>query len=111
MNKIFTIAKRKVSQLIGLFPSKLPVGLIEFNAWAEKFSSTYNLPTKDTNSVRFVLATSMLNFTHITSHKSMYYFYKVFMSAAVKQVAGSVFQDIKRQQQEVALAAKNDEQK
>jgi hypothetical protein len=87
---------RLAKQIAGRFPTKLPTGVTEFNAWAESFSETYDLPTQDRDSIKIVLASTVINLGSITTHKPKAHFLKTIIAASAKQVAGSVFQEIQQ---------------
>jgi hypothetical protein len=108
MNKVVRLFK----QLRGFFPSRLPQGISEFDAWAEDFFNTYNMPTSNKDSVKFTLATVVLNLGQKEAYKAKFYFLMVLRAAAAKQIAGAIFQDIKQKQKEAeakALAEKANE--
>lgn len=81
-------------QLRGHFNSPLPTGIPEFDAWAASFSEIYDLPTKDQESIRVVLASILINLGSVTVSKPKEHFRRSIVAAASKQVAGSVFQTI-----------------
>jgi hypothetical protein len=83
-----------IKRLLARLPSPLPVGVSEFEAWAESFNDIYDLPTQDKDSIRIVLASTIINLGSITIKKPKYHFYKTIIAASAKQVAGSVFQTI-----------------
>lgn len=92
--------KKLWNQLKGLVPTLLPTGLTEFDAWVESFIETYDLPTKDTDTVKFVIASIIMHLGPQDSYKSKFYFYLTMVSGASKQVAGSVFSQIKEAQKQ-----------
>ncbi len=85
-----------LKQLRGRFNSPLPTGVSEFDAWADSFSEIYDLPTQDRDSIRIVLASTLINLGSITVAKPKEHFRKTIVAAASKQVAGSVFQTIQQ---------------
>lgn len=87
--------KRLIKQVRALFPSKLPVGMSQFESWADSFSDTYNLATQNQDAIRFVLATSMMHLSPTAAFKSKYYFYLLLETAASKQIASAAFTKIK----------------
>lgn len=103
----------KVFRLIsGLFPAKLPVGVSEFESFIQRLEDTYDLPTKDKDSIRFAVASIIMHLGPQAGFKPLLYFYLTLRSGAAKQVAGSVFYDIKTRQKEAAeQAAKSNELK
>lgn len=105
MNIVLSKLNRFLNQLRGFFPSSLPSGMTEFNAWSDSLASTYTLPTQDVDSVRFSLASIIMHLGPSSSHVSKYYFYKMLKAAAAKQVAGAAFYEIKQAQQAKAAAA------
>lgn len=96
-------------QFINLFPSKLPVGVTEFHAWAESFLEIYDLPTKDVDSVKYTLATILMHLGPQVAYKPKFYFFITMKAAAAKQIAGAVFREIKERQAEAQKAAQNEQ--
>ena len=88
--------KKVLKQIRARFPSKLPVGIPEFNAWADSFNDIYDLPTKDRDSIRVVLSSTIINMGSITVSRPKYHFYRAIVAAAAKQVAGAIFHDIQQ---------------
>src|SRR5271166_2176540 len=88
--------RRLINKIKGLLPTALPNGTTEFEAWAESFFDTYdNMPTEDRNSTKFTLCTIIMHLGQTAAYKPKIYFYLTLKAAAAKQVAGSVFSDIK----------------
>ena len=93
------LIKRTINKLRGFFPQALPNGTTAFNAWSESFFDTYdNMPTQDRESTRYTLCSIIMHLGPTAAYKSKYYFYLTIKAAAAKQVAGSVFYDIKQAQ-------------
>ena len=86
-----------------LFPSKLPVGLTEFNTWSDSIIELYNAPNND--SVKFSLAVMVLHLPPTTAYKSKEYFGRSLTKGAANEVASYVMQDLKTKQQEAIKAA------
>lgn len=99
MNTFLLKLKKLFNQVRGLFPSALPTGMSQFDAWHEKLVATYDLPTQDRDSVRYALATMILHLGPTAAFKPQYYFVLAIRSACAKQVAGAAFQEIKLRQQ------------
>ncbi len=97
--------KRLYDQIRGLFPSRLPTGVAEFNAWADSIASTYQLPTADQDSVRFSLATQIMHLGPQAASKPKYFFVLAIRAGAAKQIAGNAFQEIKSRHQAAQKAA------
>lgn len=106
MNNLLLKLKRFGKQVLGFLPSRLPTGIPQFEVWANDITNTYNLPTKDDTSIRYILATCIINLTEGTTYKSKFHFFKIISNAASRQIAGFVFHDIKTKQREAAEAAK-----
>ena len=107
VNKLLLKVKRLFNQIRGLFPSDLPTGMKEFDAWVDSIIETYDLPTADRTSIRFLFATACINQQNpLIYRRPKFYFVRMIRHAANKQVAGSVFQEIKREQQEAEKNAK-----
>lgn len=102
LKKLAKLAK----QIRARYPSRLPVGVTEFHAWAESFSEIYDLPTQDVDSIKFMLGSSILNLGPTVHRKPKYFFYAMMNAAAAKQIAGSVFYEIKEKQKKAQAEPK-----
>lgn len=94
-----------IKQFIGLFPSALPMGITAFDEWANDIINTYDLPTKDIDSIKFTLSTIIMHLGPQTAFKPKYYFVLTLRAGAAKQIAGQVFSDIKHKAKEAEIAA------
>lgn len=92
VNKIRLVLQR----IRALFPSPVPQGITEFEAWASSIIAMYGFP--DNDSVRFALATMIMHSGPTAAYKSKHYFAVMIKAGAAKQVAAQVFQDIKNKQ-------------
>lgn len=97
--------KKLVKLLLALFPTKLPQGVPQFHAWADGMIALYDFPTKDVDSIKFALASMVLHLGATSAYKSKFYFFLSISAGAAKQVAGSIFYEIKQKQQQEAAAA------
>jgi hypothetical protein len=98
INKVKILAKRAR----GLFPSALPQGMSEFEAWSEDILQTYGFPSND--SFKFALATMIMHGGPTQAYKSKHYFMLMLRAAAAKQIAGAVFVAAKEKQKAEELA-------
>lgn len=102
--------KAKLTKLLnlikGLIPERLPVGMAEFDSWIESFKATYDLPTKDEDSIRYTISAIILNEGASSFYRPKFYFYLRLCASAAKQIAGANFQDIKNRQRAAEAAAK-----
>ncbi len=94
-----------VNKARAFLPEPLPQGSTEFQAWADSIQSLFDLPTKDKDSVHFMLGSMLMHIGPQEDRKSKYHFVKSIRSAAAKQVGGSAMYDIKIRQQEAQKAA------
>ena len=99
MNRYLTMLARLLRQIAGLFPTAIPQGVTEFNAWSESIINTYNIQA-DPDSIKFALATMILHSGPTTAYKPKFSYFLMIRAGMAKQVAGAVFQDIKTKQQE-----------
>lgn len=107
MKALLSKIGRVFNQLKGLFPSALPQGMSEFEAWSKSITETYALPTQDETSIRHTLATMIINLGPTVSRKPKYYFVVALRASAAKQIAGAIFYEIqmaKRKAQEAEMA-------
>lgn len=95
-----------LNQVLGLFPSPLPVGMTAFQSWMNSIIQSYDIP--DNDSSRFALATMILHLSSTTSSKPKIHFARSMRKAMANQVAAAVMQDLKDKQ--AAAAAKAQEE-
>jgi hypothetical protein len=105
MNTLLTFLSKQYRILRGFFPEAVPTGLTEFNTWADDIISTYNLPTKERDSIRFALATMVLHMGPMAAYRSKFHFVLMIRTGAAKQVAGAIFTEIKTKQAEATAKA------
>lgn len=105
MINLFNDLKKKIKQFRSFFPEKLPTGMSQFEIWFQSFVNTYDLPTVDVASIKYVLASSILSLSSTTAFKSKFYFYLIINAAAAKQLSSVVFQEIKIKQKELEAAS------
>lgn len=81
---------------------KLPIGISEFDTLLKDLKDEYKdeLPTLDEDTLKFVLASTIMHLGPTDSHKTLEFFYKTIVAGASKQVSHFVFQDVKLRQQE-----------
>lgn len=108
MNNAIKKVVKFFNQIRGLFPSPLPVGVKEFDTWAESIASTYKMPTDIMDSIKFTLATLIMHSGPTTAYKSKFYFVLAIRASAAKQIAGNAFREIKERNQP---APANEQQK
>lgn len=104
MNDTLLKIKRLARQLAGLFPSAVPVGINEFEAWSQSIIDTYPIPA-DNDSIKFALATMVLHSGPTSAYVPKFKYFLMLRAGMAKQIAGAVFQDIKTKQQERAKLA------
>lgn len=106
MNTFLNKLKLLGTKILYLFPSRIPIGMEEFDNWAKDILTTYGWP--DNGSFRFALATMIINQDNKGWRKkyvSKYAFSLALHSSAAKQIAGEYFRLIKDQQKADAKAA------
>lgn len=93
-----------LKSILSHFPTKLPVGMNEFNAWAD---SVIELSGKfaDDDSLRFALASMVIHADAKHGSFPKAKFVAQLRKSAANQVASQVFQDIKVKQAEAAKQA------
>lgn len=79
-------------------PTKLPVGLAEFNMWADSIIELGG-QYADQDSLRFAIASMVIHLPAGTGTIPKNHFVKGLRKSAANQVASQVFQDIKAKQQ------------
>lgn len=98
--KLLRLAKHLASYL----PSQLPVGLTEFEAWAQDIMSMAS-PLPNNASIRWVLATMIQRLDSARDRVPKRYFVRALLRAAAGEVAHNVMVDLKEKQQAAAKAA------
>lgn len=81
------------------------MGMTEFDNWIKVFTETYDLPTKDPDSIRYTVSAIILNEGASSAYRPMFYFYLRLCASAAKQIAGANFQEIKNRQRAAEKAA------
>jgi hypothetical protein len=104
--KGYIIMRLFLLRLLSLFPSKLPIGMTEFEKWSSEVIELTG-PIADTDSLKFALCSMILHKgpdRNGVSPGSMpkNFFVQGLRKSAANQVASQVFQDIKIKQQEEA---------
>lgn len=95
--------KYLVARFFGLFPTKLPVGIAEFDKWATEVIELAQFPVND--SMKFTVATMVLHAKSTAAYSSKEYFVTSLIKAAANQVAAQMIQDLKLKQMEEAKRA------
>ncbi len=94
-------------QVRGLFPSKLPIGYAQFDAWADSIINTYKMPTDHRDSILWSLSNMIMHMGPKDAYKSKFYFFLMLHASATKQIAHGIFNEVKtRQKQAEQEAAK-----
>lgn len=105
MNSIINKVLVLLSTLRSYLPTKLPVGVTEFNSWADSIialSGRY----ADEDSLKFALATMVIHADAKHGSLPKAYFISRLRKVAANQVASQIFQDVKVRQAEAQEAAK-----
>lgn len=90
--------KLAIKRLLSYCPTPLPVGLTEFNTWADSIIELGG-QYADQDSLRFAIASMVIHLPAGTGGISKNHFVKGLRKSAANQVASQVFQDIKAKQQ------------
>lgn len=115
IESIKAFVKKSIKKLLFLFPSRLPVGMTEFDTWAASIIEAYDMPNND--SIKFALA-SMIPYVSSESkieinllviklnisscaYKSKHFFGQALQKSASNQVAGGIMQELKQKQAEM----------
>lgn len=89
--------KVALNRILGLFPSKIPQGLTEFNDFVTSIVETYS-PPGDERSIRFVISSIIMRLGPTEAYKPKKYFANSLYRAAGSQVAVYVQEMIKQEQ-------------
>lgn len=98
------VFKLQLAKLLAFIPTRLPVGMTEFETWSSSIITMYGWP--DNDSMRFALAAMIINLGATQARVSKRYFGLSLHTACSKQVAGQVFHDLKIKQQKQMQAEK-----
>lgn len=85
MKKIFHKAKSLIHKVRGLFPSQLPTGVDDFNAYILSILDIYSIPHE--KSYFSAIATMIMHLPPTCHKKSKFYFAKSIRKAQSNQVA------------------------
>lgn len=99
--------KRLCRQALAAFPSPIPTGMAEFDAWVDSITNTFTLPTQEKDTIRFAFATMIMHLGPTAAYKPKLYFVLALKAGAAKQIASAAFQEIKQKQQAAATASQN----
>jgi hypothetical protein len=97
MNNALVKIKNIIARIRGAFPSSLPQGVTEFNAWSQSIIDTY-APPMDERSVRFSLCALLMRLGQTEAYKPKRYFALAIHKGAASQIAAYVMEDIKNEQ-------------
>lgn len=89
--------RRFLQKLRDFFPSRLPVGMQEFDEWASEIIDTYEFP--DNDSIRFALASQIMHAPQTASHLPRRHYAQLTLKGMANQVAHAKFMEIKERQQ------------
>lgn len=81
----------------GLFPTRLPTGLDEFEKFTTNILTAYKIP--DMPGYRQAIATMIMHLSPTTDKKSKLYFAKAVRKAQSNQIAYQVIQKIREEQE------------
>ncbi len=90
--------KLLIRRLLSYFPTQLPVGLTEFDAWADDIIELAGA-FADRDSMRFVLANQVMHMPPYKSSVPKNQFVRGLRKTACNQIAGQVFQQVKEAQE------------
>lgn len=94
-----------LKRILSYFPAKLPVGMTEFESWADsiiELSGSY----ADKDSMVFAIASILIHADAKYGSLPKAYFVNRLRKSAANQVASQLFQDIKARQTKAAEEAK-----
>lgn len=107
MNNLINKIKYLGSLLLAYIPTRLPLGMTEFETWAKSVLVLSNLP--DNDSTRFALASTVPHQKAENFYVAKIKFVRLLQKSAANQVAGGVMHDLKTKQQAALEAAKQAE--
>lgn len=96
--KFVSRIKRYVYIMLDLFPSRLPVGLTAFNAWADRLKFTYfpeGAVPPDDASFKFSVAAMIMHLDSQSAKVRNRFFGRAIYKGAANEVASYVMHDLK----------------
>jgi hypothetical protein len=106
--KLLNTLKTILLKIRHLFPSALPQGGSEFDAWAKSIIDLYQ-PAADERSVKFALCAMLMRLNPTEAYKSKMFFNLCIRKGCAAQVAAYKMEEIKKQQAEEQEALKEQE--
>jgi hypothetical protein len=103
LKNVFQSAKLAVRKLSFYFKTPLPIGMAEFDEWADSILNTYGYPNND--STRFALAAMIMHLGQTEGYKPKRFFVLCLRKGAASQVAGATIQNLKAKQEAEKKAA------
>lgn len=85
-----------------IFPDPLPMGMADFDVWADSILDTYGFPNND--STKFSLAVMVLHLDAKVAWRTKHYFATCLHKGASNQVCAQIMQDLKNKQAEATAA-------
>lgn len=101
MNRLSSLIKRALSY----FPSKLPVGVSEYETWANSIIELAG-QFADADSMKWALNNMVLHLPSTSASVPKNHFVKCLRKSAANQIVSAVTMDIKNKQAEAQAAAK-----
>lgn len=98
MKLIINKIKLFFTKVSNFLPELLPIGLSDYDAWADSIITTYEFP--DNDSIRFSLAVMILHLSSTAAYKSKRYFALCLHKGMSNQVVSQVMQDLKAKQEQ-----------
>jgi hypothetical protein len=89
--------KKFLNQILGRFPSALPIGTKDFHKFADSIIQTYDIP--DLRSYKHAIASMIMHLEPLTIRKPKHYFALSIKKAQANEIAFHVIQTIKEEQQ------------
>lgn len=109
MSKVIKKFKQFVKFVTSFIPSKLPIGVSEFDAWADSVILLTSLPNNE--SMKWALATMILHGDKAEASKPKRFYARCLHKAAANEIAGGIMHMLKEKQKaemEAAAKAKTD---
>jgi len=98
-----------IKRILAYLPTRLPVGMTEFNKWSNSIIELVG-PIADETSLKWALAVAVLHLGETASSKPKMYFVRKLLKGAANQVVSQVIQDIKEAQKAAQDAAKKQQE-
>lgn len=96
--------KLLVKQLLSYIPTKIPVGMTQFNTWLSSIEELCG-PIADSDSIKWVISNEVMRLSPTRDKVPKRFFVKTLRKYAANQLAAATVMDLKMKQEEARKSA------